>query len=719
MSRRSRHPQPAPRGRRAPRRILPLALLPIATAAGAQTAASDEARTLDSVIVTAPIARDAGTATKTGTPLLEIPQSISVIDARHMRDRGVQGIDEAVWYTAGAQGAAYGPDPRTDWLLLRGFAPARYLDGLALPDGSGTGIARVEPYGLERVEVLKGPASVNYGAMPPGGMLNYVSKRPTAHAFGEVELQGGSHDLRQAAFDLGGPLDAGGVWRYRLTGLARNSDDAVDHVHDDRYFFAPALTWQPDADTSLTLLARWQRADTVAGGGFLPAEGTLLPNPHGRIPAHRYTGEPGYNGYDRTDASIGYAFERALGGGTRFRQNLRYGSSEIDPATTVGAFGLLDDGRSLLRYLWPTEESSRTFGVDNHLEFVFGGRVRHTLLAGLDYRRSRNDYASAFVTYDGNGDFAVAPLDLFDPVYGSPVATPDYTSRTRQTQGQIGLYLQDQIRIDRWTISLGGRQDWVGTDTDDRIAGGRRHQSDDRFSGRVGVNYVFDGGLAPYVGYSQSFQPTIGTEHADRGGRAFVPTTGEQLEAGLKYRPPGGRLLATLALYEIVQENTPTVDPEHPFFQVQQGETRVRGAELEGRWNLGRGFGLYGAYAYVDSEVTRSNEAAALGKEIPLQPRRTASLGFDYTLTGGPLAGLGIGAGVRHVGDHYGDLYNEWRTPSYTLVDAVVRYDVGNWRLQLNASNLADREYVSACSSAAWCYYGFPRRIGASVRYQW
>lgn len=702
-------------------RLLPLAIAAgLALPAAVHAQAPDPARTLDAVVVTAPIARAAGSATKTDTPLLEIPQSISVIDARQMRDRGVQGIDEAVWYTAGTQGAAFGPDPRTDWLLVRGFAPARYLDGLALPDGSSTGITRIEPYGLERVDVLKGPASVNYGAMPPGGMLNYTSKRPTADAFGEVELQGGSHDMRQAALDLGGPLDADGVWRYRLTGLARNSDDVVDFVHDDRYYIAPALTWQPDADTSLTLLGRWQHADTMAGGGFLPAEGTLLPNPNGPIPVNRYTGEPGWNRYDRTDASFGYAFEHHFGDGTRVRQNLRYGSSEVAPSTTVGALGLLEDQRSLSRYLWATAEASRTFGVDNQIEFSFGDRVQHTVLAGLDHRRSRNTYASAFVISDADGNPAVAPLDLFDPVYGSPVVVPDYTSDVRQVQRQTGLYVQDQIRAGRWVLSIGGRHDWVGTDTTERLgAGSRAHQSDDRFSGRVGVNYVFDNGFAPYVGYSESFQPTIGNEHPERGGRAFVPTTGAQVEAGLKYQPAHGRALATLALYEITQENTLTVDPDHTFFQVQQGETRVRGAELETRWNVAPNFGVHAAYAYIDSEITRSNEAAALGAEIPLQPRTSASAGFDYTFVSGPLTGFGFGGGVRYVGAHYGDLYNEWRTPSYTLYDAALHYDTGPWRFQLNAQNLTDREYVSACSSAAWCYYGFPRRVTASIRYQW
>ena len=672
--------------------------------------AQDEAKTLDTVEVTAPIAKDTGAATKTKTPIIEIPQSISVITSQQMSDRGIHGVEQAVWHTAGAQGGAYGSDTRSDWLLVRGFTPARYLDGLALADGSGTGITRIEPYGLERIEVLKGPASVNYGAMPPGGMVNYVSKRPTEETLREVEVQVGTFGMVQGAFDFGGKLSEDGKWLYRLTGLARNSDDVVDFVHDDRYFFAPAITWKPNDANQLTILARYQESNTVAGGGFLPAEGTLLPNPNGQIPINRFTGEPGQNDYDKTMKSLGYQFDHDFGGGTSFHQNVRYGVTDVETGPTVGAFGFFGDQRTLFRYLFPTEEESKNFGMDNNFEFKFAlGRAQHTLLTGLDYRRQDNDYASAFT-------FGVAGLDVFNPVYGSPVVRPAYTSRTLQEQSQIGMYVQDQIKLDRWIVTLGGRQDWVATETEQVFAGTRARQSDEKFSGRVGINYLFDNGFAPYVGYSQSFQPTVGSDFA---GNAFVPTTGEQVEAGIKYQPAGSNLLTTLAVYELTQQNSLTVDPNNTLFQIQQGETKVRGVELEGRWNVTPGFGVYGAYAYIDSEVTESNDLLSLGAQIPLQPKHAASLGADYTITTGALAGLGFGGGVRYTGEHYGDAYNLWQTPSYTLFDAAVHYDIGNWRLQLNAQNLADKEYISACNSAFWCYYGYPRTVTATARFQW
>lgn len=698
-----------PRAIRAALPGLPLVLA--AFGAAAQPAPADPT-TLDNVQVQAPIAKRSQTVTKTDTPLIEVPQSVSVITAQQMRERGIQGVEEAVWYTAGAQGGGYGQDTRSDWLLVRGFSPARYMDGLTLTDGVWTGGTRIEPYGLERLDVLKGPSSVAYGAMPPGGLVNMVSKRPTDEALREVEVTLGNYDLRQTAFDFGGPLGAGGALSYRLTGLARNSDNVVDYVKDDRYFFAPALTWKPGEDTELTVLARWQKADTAQGGGFLPAAGTLLPNPHGKIPRERYTGEPGWNDYVKTMRSLGYEFSHRFSDAATFRQNLRYGKVDVDHDAGVGAFGLQDDQRTLTRYYFPLEETSKSFAVDNNVEWTFGsGAWDHTLLAGVDYRRLESDYSSAFA-------FGAPSLDIFDPVYGAPIVKPAYTSRTDKLQQQFGVYVQDQIRIDRWVITAAGRQDRVRTRTDHLLAApvARERQNDSKFSGRLGVNYLFDSGWAPYVAWSQSFEPTVG---ADFAGRSFVPTTGEQIEAGLKFQPAHGRALLTFAAYEIKQKNTLTVDPDHTLFSVQQGETRVRGAELEGRWNFANGLSVYGAYTYTDSEITQTNDAGALGKQIALQPRNVASLGADYSIGYGALSGLGFGAGVRYTGDHYGDTYNQWKTPSYTLFDASVRYDLDAWRFQLNASNLSDKEYVAVCNSATWCYYGYPRTVTASVRYRW
>lgn len=670
--------------------------------------APDDTTTLDAVRVQAPIPKDTGTATKTDTPLVEVPQSISIITARDLQDRGLHAVDEAMWYVAGAQGGVYGMDTRSEWLLVRGFQPARYLDGLALPTGTWSGQTRIEPYGMERIEVLKGPSSVNYGAMPPGGLVNYVTKRPDADTTQEVEVQVGTDDMKQVAFDVGGALNDSGTLLYRLTGLARNSDNFVDYIHDDRYYFAPALTWKPDEANELTVLARWQKADTKNGAGFLPSVGTLLPNPNGQISPSLYTGEPNTNDYVKTIAAIGYDFRHDFGGDTVFQQNVRYEDSKVDPTVMVVPWGYLGDNRTLYRYTWSIKEDAKTFGIDNNMQWRFAtGAAEHTLLAGLDYRRLETDYSYGF-------GFNATGLDAFNPVYGTmPNLVPTFTGNTAQTTGQLGLYLQDQIKINHWLLTIGGRQDWVGTDTNGS------HQSDDKFSGRVGVTYLFDNGFAPYVSWGQSFEVVGGTEAPQRGGKAFEPTTGEQVEVGVKYQPASGNLLLTAAAYEIKQNNVAVIDPDYVSYTIQQGQYRSRGVELEGRWNIARNVSVYGAYAYIDSEVTQTTDPAMLGKQIPLQPEHSASLGGDFTFTTGALSGLGFGAGVRYVGDHYGDAANAWQAPSHTLFDASAHYDFGYWRFQLNVQNLSDKEYISTCNSADWCYYGYPRTVTATVRYSW
>jgi len=685
-----------------------LSLATLATAHIALAEAPSAATTLDTVQVTAPIAKMTGTATKTDTPLREVPQSISIITAQDIQQRGLHGVEEVMWSIAGGQGGGYGPDSRSDWLLLRGFTPARYMDGLALMDGVWTGATRIEPYGMERVEALKGPASVNYGQMPPGGLLNYVSKRPQAVPLREIELRYGTYALKQAAFDLAGNLNDSTSLSYRLTGLARNSDTHVDFVHDDRYYLAPAFTWKAADTTELTVLARWQKADTRTGMGFLPPEGTLLPNPNGKIPRNVYTGEPNSNQYIKTLASLGYEFSHEFTNATVFKQNVRFIDSELKPNVVIGVFGLQADLRTANRTFFSTREKQKNWGIDNSVQWAIStGIGEHKLLTGLDYQYSKRNFASNF-------SFGAPPLDIFNPIYGTlPNIKPIFTDITQQHQEQLGIYAQDQIRWNNWLLTLGGRQDQVDTQTNGN------KQRDHQFSGRVGLNYLFANGLTPYVLWSQSFQATVGNEHSSRGGHAFKPTTGEQVEAGIKYQPFTIDALITLSTYRIIQRNVLVVDPINTLFSIQQGQIHSRGMELETRWNIAPHFSIYNVYAYSNSQVTRTTDIAMLGKKIPLQPRHTASLGADYTLVSGLFSGLGLGLGIRYVGDHYGDSANLWHTPSYTLWDAALRYAVGYWQFSVNVQNLTDKDYISTCDSPWWCYYGYPRSVTASARYQW
>lgn len=669
------------------------------------------------------VATQSVTGSKTDTPLLETPQSVSVVTKDQIVDQQAQSVVEALRYVPGVSLDAFSANTFFDSVKIRGFDAPRYLDGLRLPVDPGTQFAypKIETYGLERLEVLKGPSSGLYGQTDPGGLLNMISKRPTAAPRYEVEGQFGSFDRYQGAFDIAGPVDKAGEFLYRLVGLARKSDSQIDFVQDNKVFIAPSFTWRPNANTSLTILAHYQNIDDKGFQQYVPGIGSLLTNPNGRIPYNRYLGEPSVDGYKLEQASVGYEFEHRFNDAIQFRQNFRY-LTVSNNLTGVRSEGLQADLRTLNRSINYVQSDSTNIALDNQLQAnLLTGPFAHKMLFGLDYQKQNNnsDYRFAFIN----------PIDAFNPVYGSIVPTaaslPAFI-KTSTDQKQLGLYAQDQIKIDRFTLTLTGRQDWADADTTSRglfPAPGVYPQRDQAGTGRVGLNYLFDFGLSPYANYSTSFVPVSGT---DASGAAFKPTTGEGKEIGLKFKPNGSNLMLTAAVFEIIQQNVLTADPTNPIFSIQTGEARVRGFEFEARGNLTRELSIVGGFSHLDPRVTRSNDGT-VGNYLVNTALDQASLWAKYAWLDGPLAGLGLGAGVRYVGESYGDSANTIRIDPYTLFDAAISYDFGYRRpdlkglsAQINATNLTDKYYVASCvTSLSYCGLGAGRRILGTLRFAW
>lgn len=652
------------------------------------------------------------TGTKTGTPLIETPQSVSVITDEQMQEQGVDNLAQALRYTPGADGEPFGFEPRTTFIRVRGFdatTTGLYRDGLQLRNPRFAVGYNIELYGAERLDILRGPASVLYGQGSPGGLINYVSKRPKPVAFGEAELELGSFDRVQGQADFGGPLGETGALSYRLTGLLRESDTQVDFVGNDRTFIAPALTWQPTASTSITFLSYFQDDETRASQAY-PAEGTLNPNPHGEVPTNRFTGEPSVDRYDRTEYSLGYLFEHHAGDDWILRQNLRFYSSELDDVT-VFTTGLAEDQRNIQRAVFGSFGDLEGFALDNQAQVEFDtGTLAHTVLMGLDYQDVEVGSVQTFA--------GAPPLDVFDPVYGAPVPDPPVFNNADTTQEQLGVYIQDQIELtDRWVVSLNGRHDWAETVTDNNLAGSSSKQDDEAFTGRAGLVYLADNGLAPYVSYSESFLPSLGT---NQQGEAFEPETGEQLETGVKYQPPGGNSFVTLSLFELTRENVVETDPS-TFLPVQTGEVRSRGVEVEAVASFDNGLDLTASYSYLDMEITESVDSTEIGERPTQVPEQMASLWADYRFRGGALDGLGLGGGVRYIGSTFGDVPNTVKVPSNTLVDLALFYDWDDYRFALNVQNALDDEYVSGCfvRSSTLCTYGQTRTVSGSIRYRW
>jgi iron complex outermembrane receptor protein len=663
------------------------------------------------------VAHRSTTGSKTDTPIVETPQSISVVTRQQMEDQDPQRVSQALRYTAGVLPESLGNMTKLEStnIFSRGFPLDEYQDGLKLLGGSW-GVAEIEPYNLERIEVLRGPASVLYGQADPAGIVNLVSKRPSAQPFHEVELQGGSFDQIGGAFDFTGPIDKDGKFLYRLTGLGRTADTQVDFTKDQRLTISPALTWQPNEDTSLTFLMNYQYDP---GGGFynwLPAAGTVLHNPNGGISTSFNPGEPDFDEYRRDQYSIGYLFEHRFNDVWSVRQNFRY--NHVDTTyDALLAFGLEPDQRTLDRYTWRDKEDIDAFTVDNQVQAKFStGPLKHTFLLGLDYQR--RDYNQKL-----GYDFATTPsIDVFDPNYHIDIDTPDWASDVDQTTNQIGVYAQDQMRLDHWAFLLGGRNDWADNSYKDHLSDDHGSQSDRKFTWRAGLVYLFDNGLAPYASYSTSFNPQIGT---DASGQAFKPTTANQYEIGLKYQPPNFDGFITGSLFQLTEQNVLTVDPNNPGFSVQTGEIRSRGAEVEAHVNITPNWSVVGAYAFLDNDITKANDGTE-GNTPAQFPRHMASLWSDYTFDTGALNGLTLGGGVRYVGSSFGDNENSFKVPSYTLFDASLQYDLGalgtsldGWKLGVNATNLLDRKYVASCNGDSFCAYGLRRTVLARLSFQW
>lgn len=665
------------------------------------------------------------TATKAGTPLAEVPQSISVIGRAEMDARSATRLSEVLRYAPGVTVEVDGVDSRFDSISVRGFNTdnATWLDGLAYPAGGGAGnnwtIPQIDTFTLERVEVLKGPSSSLYGQLPPGGMVNQISKRPSDVPAGIDEYVLDSFGKVTVALDRTGPLND--RVKYRIIAKAGETGARISEGDRSRILIAPSLSLDL-GEGQLTFHGQWQRDRGGIEYSWLPAEGTLFDNPNGQIPRDFFAGEPGFNRYDRDQTILGYEYETPLTEGLVLRHALRW--SRVKSVIEMMQSDMYDDpdrgwdGRTLDRYAVKAWGDVRTITSDTSLNWdVDVGAVRHQVVAGFDVMDSRFDATRL----SGTGP----SLDLFDPVYGNgSIGNFELTSRIKAHLRQIGIYAQDHVEWGNWRIQVGLRHDRARTESDitNRRGSSTVDQDDSATSGRLGILYRFDNGMAPYVSYGTSFQPVTG---ATFEGEPFKPTRGKQIELGMRYAPAND-LLWTAALFDIRQTNRLTDDPVNGYpDQVQTGEVRIRGIETELKADLQNGWSITAGYMRLDHEVTESTIPEELGRPLLFVPRSQASLWADYTVPGGVFADWRFGAGLRHIGQSRGgDIetatgYAGIRIPGVTLLDARVSMPLDSWKpgaeLNLSVSNATDKSYVAGCGSLWTCGYGYGRTATLSL----
>lgn len=659
-------------------------------------------------------------ATKTAAGLVKTPQSVSVITRDQMAALDVTSVSQALRYSAGVFTEYRGSSNRNDEVFVRGFSYVpKYLDGLSYGATASSQTGTMDPWLLERVELVRGPASVLFGQVNPGGLISMTSKRPTSQPVHEIQFRTGNDNLAEGAFDHGGPLSDDGHLLYRLNGIARSQNSQVEDYKETRVAIAPALTWYPNDATRFTLLTSYQKDPDAGYRNFLPRYGTVNNVDGSYIPRDFNVSDPSYNQSWREQTLIGYEFEHQLNDMLTLRQNARYGT--IKQKYRYLVYSSSEANSSVLsRRAQHEERQTDEFGIDNQLEAQFAtGQLAHTVLSGLDYKTSKDKQ------YLGRAGGSQYDLDWRAPVYGVKVDESTFRTASDEQQNldQVGLYLQDQLSLENWELLLSGRYDWAEVRTTDFTDSSRSQKNDSKFTWRTGLLYAFDFGLSPYISYSTSFEPNLQTNRAP-GVAPFDPSEGKQLEVGVKYQPTPTALM-TLAMYNLTQSNVATWNSAAGWYE-NSGKVRSKGVEAEAHATFFDNLNLIASYTWTDAETVNTTVAGTEGKTPARIPTHMASAFTSYTLPNGALKSLTAGVGVRYIGTSYGDAKNTFKVPAVDLYDAMVSYELGELssslkgaKAQFNINNIADTKYVASCAGDSACFYGVGRTVTMTVNYAW
>lgn len=675
----------------------------------------------------------ATSATKSDTPLIETAQSVTVIDRHELDIRGVLTLNQALRYTAGIMPDQRGATAtRYDQFSLRGFDAPIFLDGLKQqPSPSGYATPQVDTSRLERIEVLKGPASALYGQSSPGGLVAMSSKLPgEGQAYGNVTATGGSYDLWRVDGDTGGWLTKDGFVRYRLYGTANGSHSQLSQTVSRRFSISPSIMFGGDGKTTFTILGNYQYDPKNASYGSVPLTGSLTRAPFGRIPRDFYDGQRGFEEFNRKHGAITYILNHRFNDDWSFSTRGRYDNikTRYESVYSQGVYTDANYERDMAQEALGNFSRGAIFANEGTQSLAFDSQIKgkfntaflhHNLMVGFDYQQNR-----ATELY---GWGSAPSINVLHPDYHQIITTPAAMANYLTRQHQIGVYVQDEVRIQRFILTGSFRNDWYRSTQSDRLSGSFSRENPDHITFRASGLYHFDFGLAPYVSYSTSFQPQAGIV-SDNGGastRQANPTVGKQLEGGFKYQLPNTPILLTAAGFHIEQTNV-LVSVPNTSYSTESGKVHSDGFEFEAHVNVYKGLTV-AASASTQKVVDESTNKPLMGAG-----KGNITLFAFYTLQSGRMKGFGIGGGVRHVAGSYGGTasFGDINVPNYTLFDASASYDLANlsptlqgWKLQASARNLFDKRHVTSCYGYApyseWCWYGERRTAQASIGYSW
>ncbi|MEH2290678.1 TonB-dependent siderophore receptor [Nostoc sp.] len=640
---------------------------------------------------------DATTATKTDTPLRDIPQSIQVIPRQIIDDQKTTRLRDILQNVSGVTpGAGY--QNSFDRVRIRGFTQeTTFRDGIR-DNFPSTDFANVE-----RVEVLKGPASVLFGQTEPGGIINLVTKQPLSDPYYNVDLSVGNYAFYRSALDLSGPLNTDKTLLYRLNVAYENAGSFRDFINSQNIFVAPVIAWKLSKNTDLNLFLEYDNRD------YKPDRGVLaIGDRPGSVPINRFFGEPSINEGTTTTYKFGYNLEHRFSQNWQLRQTLSTNISKGDEIR-VQIDELQADGRTATRDIanfgGSTDEDYRlqTDVIGNFKT----GTISHKLLFGVDLNRYTN-VSNGF----SNGPFA--SINIFNPVYFVPITRPTTPYVVQNFTDTFGFYLQDQVTIaDNLKLLLGGRFDTVNILQKDLVVQSSTSDNNSAFTPRVGIVYQPTPPVSLYASYAESFVPQYGRS---RDNSVFVPERSKQYEVGIKAELFDSRLAATLAAYHLTKSNVLTTDPIDSNYSIQVGEQTSKGIELDIVGQLTPGWNVIATYGYTDARVTRDNDLP-VGNHLQNVAENTASFWTTYELQQGNFKGLGFGLGLYYVGDRPGEIDKSLILPSYFRTDAALFYKQDNWRVGLNIKNLFDINYYLETQGRDVVYPGDPFTVIGSVSF--
>ncbi|MBW4477591.1 MAG: TonB-dependent siderophore receptor [Tolypothrix brevis GSE-NOS-MK-07-07A] len=650
---------------------------------------------------------DTSVGTRTDTPLRDIPQSIQVVPRQVLQDRQARSITDGLENVSGVTTIGYGS---RNYFTIRGFeAFGALVNGLPDPQITSDGSF----VNLERLEVLKGPASVLYGDSGTGGVggtINFVTKQPLRDPFYEIGVTIGSFNDYQGTIDFSGPLNDSKTALYRFNAGYRSTETFVDFNESRNFSIAPSLSFSLGKNTDLAVegdVNILERNGQTPQG--LPTVGTVLLNPNGKVsrsfsPAGPLTDNLTING------RIGYSLEHRFNENWKLRNAFRYtlyNDDDRNDKPDIFPTSLAADNRTLNRGFGIGSQYFNYYYLDTNLLGKFStGSINHQLLVGFSLNRSTRDLNFEFGT--------AAPIDIFNPVYDQNVVSTGRSFVNFRTTDTLGIYLQDQITLaENLKLLLGGRVDIFDERTTDRLTNVETSQSDTAFSPRVGIVYQPIPPISLYASFSRSFTPTIGTS---AGGEAFEPGRGTQYEVGIK-ADLTSKLSTTLAFYDLTRSNVTTSDPNNPNFSVQTGEQRSRGIELDISGEILPGWNIIAGYAYNDARVTKDN-TIPVGNRLFSAPEHSFNIWTTYKIQKGDLQGLGLGLGFYFGGEVYADLANTVELPSYFRTDAAIFYERERFRAALNFRNLFDVQYYTAWGSREIVYSGDPFTVQGTISWK-